>query len=160
LQPGIETFFVKSGKLTGVDAAGISYILDDPLRKKIERTVFFVFFILLTFSFAFLPDGTSWGVAAGGSLSLISFINLRVTLEKVFEGFLHGRKRGWVYLVVLYYLKLAVMFVSCFFLLKAEIVGIFGLAVGLFVVPAAMIYAGIYLYVNNLNYINNLKGNS
>lgn len=149
-----EIFFVKLRKSTGVDGAGISFSLDDPLRKKIERTVVVIFFILITFSFAFLPTKTSWGVAAGGSLSLISFINLRVTLEKLFEGLFSGNKRVKVYIVIVYYLKLVIIFFSCIFLLKTEKVGVFGLAMGLFVVPAGMIYAGIYLYIHNL------KGNS
>jgi len=142
---------VKSRKSTGVDTGGISYGFDDPLRKKIERSVIVIFFLFMTFSFAFLPTGTSWGIASGGALSLVSFISLRVTLEKVFDGLCAGKKRVNAYIVVIYYLKLIVLFFSCLLLLKAGKVDIFGLAAGLFVVPAAMIYTGISLYISQYN---------
>ncbi len=135
---------------TEVCRDGSVYDLQDPLRAAVERNVHVVFLLAVTFSFAFLPPKLSWGVATGGGLALFSFLSLRRTLEKAFTFILSGGRGAEGYVVMRHYLKLAFLFTLLFLLLKEGVVEAIGVAIGLFVVPAALIFSGVRLYISNL----------
>ncbi|MBE9504033.1 MAG: ATP synthase subunit I [Proteobacteria bacterium] len=125
--------------------------LEAGLRKKLVRVSIVIFVLMVTFSFAFLTQKTAAGVAAGGVLALFCFIEMKRSLEKTFA-FLHSGKDKVAVLKVVgrYNAKLAFVTVFLVILLKGEKVGAAGLAIGLLVVPATVIYTAISLYLNNL----------
>ena len=146
--------FVRSRNLTvenPVDerlARGIPR-LKDGLNEKLERRAFFGLLLFVSFGFAFLPERSAAGVLAGAVISFLSFRELKKTLERFFLATLSGSQGGGRTLVVRHYLKLTLLFIVLAAVLKSGRVEMFGLAVGLFLVPATLIYTGLLLYIGN-----------
>lgn len=133
----------------GVYRKGIVHNLADPLRDGIEKSVLVIFLLTTTSAFAFLPHGISLGIAAGGGIALFSFISLRKTLVKAFGFILSGTAGAGGYIAARYYLKLLLLLVFLFLVLRDGRVDAVGVAIGLFVVPAALIYSGLRLHLTN-----------
>lgn len=103
---------------------------------------------MTSFSFAFLSYKTAFGVVAGGCIALFCFVELRITLEKTFSYISSGKTKAQGYLIGKYPVKLIVIAAFLVMLLKGGRVSAMGLAAGLFVFPATMIYVAISLYLN------------
>jgi len=124
-------------------------MLDDPLRKEIEKRVLILALLLSTFSLAFLEGPTAWGLVAGGGVSYFSFRSLRRTLERGFGFIVAGQHRVSGFVALRYYMKLTVVFFLLGYLLKERKIEALGLVTGLLVVPIALTYTGIKMYLNN-----------
>ena len=128
----------------------LHYDLEAGLRKKLVKASIVIFVLMTTLAFAFLTQKTAAGVAAGGVIALFCFIELKRTLEKTFSFLQSGKGKVEGYVLGRYYMKLVFVAVLLIILLKDGRVNVIGLAIGLFVVPATIIYAAISLYLNNL----------
>lgn len=146
--------FVRSRNLTvenPVDerlAKGIPR-LQEGLKEKLVKRAFFGLLLFAAFGFAFLPERSAMGVLAGAVISFLSFRELKKTLERFFMVTLSGSQGGEGVFIARHYLKLTLLFVVIAALLKSGQVEVFGLAVGLFLVPATLIYTGLLLYIGN-----------
>lgn len=123
--------------------------LDDPLRKEIEKRVLILFLLVSTFSLAMLEGPRAWGIATGAGISYYSFRSLRRTLERGFSFIMAGQHRVSGFVALRYYMKLTVVFFLLGYLLKEEKIEALGLATGLLVVPIALTYTGIKMYLSN-----------
>lgn len=124
-------------------------ILADPFRKKVEKRVFLAFLLVSVFSFAFAPGKMAWGVAFGAGIAFLSFRDLKRTLEKGFYFLLSGNKMAGGFMSVRHYIKLGLISVMFFLLLKGGSVDPVGLAIGLTIVPASLIYTAIASCLEN-----------
>lgn len=124
--------------------------LSDSLKAQIERNVLWGFLMMVTLAFALLTTKVATGVTVGGLISLLNFRDLKRSLERFFTGILKDGKRTEGIIVARYYLKLTLLLVLLAFLLKNGKVDVLGLAIGLFLVPAVLIFTGIGLYIGSL----------
>lgn len=127
----------------------MAHTLEDPLRHEIEKRVLILFLLVSTFALAFLEGPTAWGLVAGSGVSYFSFRSLRKTLERGFGFIETGQQRVSAFVALRYYMKLTVVFLLLGYLLKERKIEAIGLATGLLVVPIALSYTGIKMYLIN-----------
>lgn len=124
--------------------------LNDSLKAQIEKNVLWGFLMMVPLAYAFLSIKVATGIAIGGFISLLNFRDLKRSLERFFTAILKEGKRTEGLIVVRYYFKLTMLLVLLAFLFKSGKVDILGLAIGLFLVPATLIFTGIKLYIGSL----------
>lgn len=124
--------------------------LSDSLKAQIERNVLWGFLMMVTLAFAFLSHRVATGVAVGGLIALFNFRDLKRSLERFFTGILKEGKKTEGLIIARYYFKLTLLLVLLAYLLKNGLVDVLGLAIGLFLVPATLIFTGIGLYIGSL----------
>jgi uncharacterized membrane protein len=123
--------------------------MDEPLRREIEKRVLLLFLLVSTFSLAFLEGPRAWGLVAGACVSYLSFRSLRRTLERSFGFIMTGEQRVSAFVSLRYYMKLTIVFFLLGYMLKERKIEALGLATGLLVVPVALSYTGIKMYLMN-----------
>ncbi len=126
-----------------------AHMLEDPLRKEMEKRVLILALLFSTFSLAFLEGPTAWGLVAGSSVSYFSFRSLRRTLERGFGFIMTGQQRAGGFVSLRYYMKLTVFFLLLGYLLKEGKIEALGLVTGLLVVPLSLTYTGIKMHLSN-----------
>jgi len=124
--------------------------LSDSLKEQIEKNVLWGFLMMVTLAYALLTTKVATGVAIGGLISLLNFRDLKKSLERFFTAVVvEGKKTGGL-IVARYYFKLTLLLIVLAFLLKNGKVDVLGLALGLFLVPATLIFTGATLYIGSL----------
>ena len=123
--------------------------LSDALKVQIEKNVLLGFLMMVTSAYAFLTTQMASDVAVGGLIALLNFRDLKRSLERFFTSAVEGRKSGSL-IVARYYFKMSLLLIVLAFLLKSGKVDVIGLALGLFLVPATLIFTGVTLYIGSL----------
>jgi len=148
-------FSGKSGKLitepyTEEAAPERKVDLSDSLKAQIEKNVLWGFLMMVPLAYALFSSKLASGVAIGGLISLLNFRDLNRSLERFFTSIIKEGKRTEGLIVARYYFKLTLLLVLLAFLLKSGEVDVLGLVIGLFLVPATLIFTGIGLYIGSL----------
>ena len=113
------------------------------LRRKLIKASLVIYLLMTTFSFAALPKEIAIGVLSGGAIALLCLMELKRTLEKAFGYILSNSSKVEGYVIARYYLKFGLVALLLTALIRKGNVSAVGIAVGLFVIPATMIYAAI-----------------
>ncbi|MDH3973997.1 MAG: ATP synthase subunit I [Deltaproteobacteria bacterium] len=124
--------------------------LSDSLKEQIERNVLWGFLMMVTLVYAVLSARSATGIAVGGLISFLNFRDLKRSLERFFAAIVKEGRKTEGLIIARYYFKLALLFVLLAYLLKNGLVDVVALAIGLFLVPATLIFTGISLYIGSL----------
>jgi hypothetical protein len=89
-----------------------------------------------------MPDAFTIGVIVGGTISILNFYWLRYDLKKVFIS-LNSRAKSKI--MFKYYVRFGVTAVILYFIIKAQVLNIIGLLVGLSMVMINFVLTAVIL---------------
>lgn len=100
----------------------------DPFLRRLDLTSWSLLGMLTLLSFLFMADTFTLGVIVGGFISILNFYWLKHDLKKIFRT-LNERAKSRV--MFKYYIRFGVTAVVLYFIIKAQILNVIGLLVGL-----------------------------
>lgn len=114
------------------------------LSKVLRTFNWLILLILASFSFIFMSPAFTLGIILGGLMIIANFNVLQHTLLRGFspDGALQARKAS---IIVKYYLRLSVMAILIYILIRQQWVHPVGLAVGLSILVVSIICLGIHM---------------
>jgi len=120
----------------------VNLIEKDPFLRRLDLSHWLIFGTVTLLSYFFMPDAFTIGVIVGGIISILNFYWLRYDLKKVFIS-LNSRAKSKI--MFKYYVRFGVTAVILYFIIKAQVLNIIGLLVGLSMVMINFVLTAVIL---------------
>ncbi len=114
----------------------------DQIYGDLKRRGWIIFFILASAGYFFMSRSFTLGIILGGMIIILNFSFLQSTIIKAFQQKPVIRKKRFI-LIVKSFLRLFLLGVIIFFLLKYDLVDPIGLAIGLSIIFFSIVSMGI-----------------
>jgi len=131
----------------------VDLIEKDPLQKRLESTNWIILVALVGSSLFLYTTRFSLGILCGGLISVVNFHWLYRNLMSVFTRHPDRAKKA---ILIHYYIRLAATAFLLFWFISGNLVDIFGLVIGLSVVPLNIILTTI-LVLSKKNCIEGVR---
>lgn len=114
----------------------------DPFLRRLDVTSWLILGSISLLSYFFMPDSFTLGVIIGGIISILNFYWLKHDLKKIFRT-LNERAKSRI--MFKYYIRFGVTAVILYFIVKAQILNVIGLLVGLSILLINFVLTAIIL---------------